>query len=34
VLSSGARTPDLAGKSHAAISTPEMGSRVVAAMKV
>jgi 3-isopropylmalate dehydrogenase len=32
VLSQGARTADLAGKSHAAISTAEMGTRVVAAV--
>jgi len=29
VLSQGARTADLAGKGHAAISTGEMGNRVV-----
>ncbi len=33
VLSQGARTADLAGKPHLAISTAEMGSRVVAAVK-
>jgi len=33
VLSQGARTSDLAGKSHAAISTTEMGRRVVDAVK-
>ncbi len=33
VLSQGARTADLAGKSHAAISTAEMGRRVVEAVK-
>ena len=33
VLSSGARTADLAGKSDAAISTTEMGRRVVEAVK-
>jgi 3-isopropylmalate dehydrogenase len=33
VLSQGARTADLAGKSHAAVSTIEMGSRVVEAVK-
>ena len=33
VLSKGARTADLAGKSHAAISTSEMGRRVVEAVK-
>jgi 3-isopropylmalate dehydrogenase len=33
VLSEGARTADLAGKSHTAISTVEMGSRVVDAVK-
>jgi len=33
VLSEGARTADLAGKTHAAISTSEMGRRVVAAVK-
>ncbi len=33
VLSEGARTADLAGKSHAAISTTEMGRRVVEAVK-
>jgi 3-isopropylmalate dehydrogenase len=33
VLSEGARTADLAGKSHAAISTTEMGRRVVEALK-
>ena len=33
VLSQGARTPDLAGKSHAAISTAEMGRRVVEATR-
>ena len=33
VLAQGARTPDLAGKSHAAISTTEMGRRVVEAVK-
>jgi 3-isopropylmalate dehydrogenase len=33
VLDKGARTADLAGKSHKAISTAEMGSRVVEAMK-
>lgn len=33
VLSQGARTADLAGKSHSAISTAEMGSRVVEAVK-
>ena len=33
VLSKGARTADLAGKSHAAISTTEMGRRVVEALK-
>jgi 3-isopropylmalate dehydrogenase len=32
VLSDGARTADLAGKTHAAISTAEMGSRVVKAV--
>src|SRR5579863_9043936 len=33
VLTSGARTADLAGKTHAAISTSEMGRRVVEAVK-
>ena len=33
VLAQGARTADLAGKSHAAISTTEMGRRVVEAVK-
>ena len=33
VLSEGARTADLAGKTHAAISTSEMGRRVVEAVK-
>jgi len=33
VLSGGARTADLAGKAHSAISTAEMGSRVVGAVK-
>lgn len=33
VLAKGARTADLAGKSHAAISTTEMGRRVVDAVK-
>src|ERR1700733_4324014 len=33
VLSEGARTADLAGNSHAAISTTEMGRRVVEALK-
>ena len=33
VLAQGARTADLAGKSHAAISTAEMGRRVVEAVK-
>ncbi|MGC1452952.1 MAG: 3-isopropylmalate dehydrogenase [Candidatus Sulfotelmatobacter sp.] len=33
VLGQGARTADLAGKSHAAISTGEMGKRVVEAVK-
>jgi 3-isopropylmalate dehydrogenase len=33
VLSQGARTADLAGKTHAAISTTEMGRRVVEAVK-
>ena len=33
VLSEGARTADLAGNSHAAISTTEMGGRVVEALK-
>lgn len=33
VLSQGARTADLAGKSHAAVSTTEMGRRVVEAVK-
>ncbi len=33
VLGKGARTADLAGKSHAAISTTEMGRRVVEAVK-
>jgi len=33
VLGSGARTADLAGKGHAAISTAEMGQRVVEAVK-
>ena len=33
VLAQGARTADLAGKSHAAISTHEMGRRVVEAVK-
>jgi len=33
VLAQGARTTDLAGKSHAAISTIEMGGRVVEAVK-
>jgi 3-isopropylmalate dehydrogenase len=32
VLSYGARTADLAGKTHAAISTADMGSRVVKAL--
>jgi 3-isopropylmalate dehydrogenase len=34
VLSQGARTKDLAGKAHAAVSTTEMGRRVVQAVKV
>jgi 3-isopropylmalate dehydrogenase len=34
VLAQGARTADLAGKSHAAISTEEMGSRVVQAVEI
>jgi 3-isopropylmalate dehydrogenase len=34
VLSTGARTADLAGKSHAAISTTEMGRKVVDAVKI
>ncbi len=34
VLSEGARTADLAGKTHSAISTAEMGRRVVEAVKV
>jgi len=34
VLQHGARTADLAGKTHAAISTTEMGSRVVNAVKL
>jgi len=33
VLSEGARTADLAGKAHSAISTAEMGSRVVGAVR-
>jgi 3-isopropylmalate dehydrogenase len=33
VLSQGARTADLAGKAHTAISTAEMGKRVVEAVK-
>ena len=33
VLSHGARTADLAGKTHTAISTAEMGRRVVEAVK-
>jgi 3-isopropylmalate dehydrogenase len=33
VLSQGARTADLAGKSHAAISSGEMGRRVVEAVR-
>lgn len=33
VLSQGARTADLAGKAHAAISTAEMGARVLAAVQ-
>jgi hypothetical protein len=33
VLAKGARTPDLAGKTHTAISTTEMGKRVVEAVK-
>src|SRR5580692_1595399 len=33
VLAQGARTPDLAGKSHAVISTTEMGQRVVEVVK-
>jgi 3-isopropylmalate dehydrogenase len=33
VLAQGARTADLAGKGHAAISTAEMGQRVVAAVR-
>ncbi len=33
VLSDGARTADLAGKTHAAISTTEMGSKVVEAVR-
>jgi 3-isopropylmalate dehydrogenase len=33
VLSQGARTADLAGKTHPQISTAEMGSRVVRAVK-
>jgi len=33
VLGRGARTADLAGKAHAAISTTEMGKRVVEAVK-
>jgi len=33
VLAQGARTPDLAGTTHAAISTTEMGKRVVEAVK-
>jgi 3-isopropylmalate dehydrogenase len=33
VLGNGARTADLAGKGHAAISTSEMGRRVVEAVK-
>ena len=33
VLSQGARTADLAGKAHAAISTTQMGSKVVEAVK-
>jgi 3-isopropylmalate dehydrogenase len=33
VLSDGARTADLAGKTHASISTVEMGRRVVEAVK-
>jgi 3-isopropylmalate dehydrogenase len=33
VLAQGARTADLAGKSHASISTTEMGNRVVEAVK-
>ena len=33
VLTQGARTADIAGKSHAAISTSEMGRRVVQAVK-
>ena len=34
VLSQGARTADLAGKSHAAISTTQMGGKVVEAVKI
>jgi 3-isopropylmalate dehydrogenase len=33
VLAQGARTADLAGRSHVGISTAEMGSRVVEAVK-
>ena len=33
VLAEGVRTADLAGKTHAAVSTAEMGSRVVEAVK-
>jgi hypothetical protein len=33
VLAQGARTADLAGKTHAAISTTEMGKRAVEAVK-
>jgi 3-isopropylmalate dehydrogenase len=33
VLASGARTADLAGKTRAAISTVEMGARVIGAVK-
>jgi 3-isopropylmalate dehydrogenase len=33
VLSKGARTADLAGKSHASVSTTEMGQRVAEAVK-
>jgi 3-isopropylmalate dehydrogenase len=33
VLTKGARTADLAGKGHAALSTAEMGRRVVSAIQ-
>ena len=34
VLEQGARTPDLAGKTHASISTADMGNKVIDAVKV